>query len=101
MVEQRRREIGIRMALGAIRADIVSLVLRRTLLLSTLGLIAGMAAALLLSRVVATFLYATSAFDPGILAGAVSVLAVVALLASCVPALRAVRIDPSTTLRSE
>ena len=101
MVEQCRREIGIRMALGAIRADIVSLVLRRTLLLTSLGLIAGMAAALLLSRVVGTFLYATSAFDPGILVGAVAVLAGVALLASFVPTLRAVRIDPSTTLRSE
>ena len=101
MVEQRRREIGIRMALGAIRADIVTLVLRRTLLLTSLGLIAGMAAALLLSRVVGTFLYATSAFDPGILVGAVAVLACVAVFASFVPALRAVRIDPSKTLRSE
>jgi len=101
MVEQRRREIGIRMALGAIRADVVTLVLRRTLLLTSLGLMAGMAAALLLSRVVGTLLYATSAFDPGIVGGAVAVLACVALLASFVPVLRAVRIDPSTTLRSE
>jgi predicted permease len=101
MVEQRRREIGIRMALGAIRADIVSLVLGRSLLLTATGLIAGMAAALLLSHVMRTFLYGTAAFDPGILAGAVAVLACVALLASFVPARRAVRIDPSTTLRSE
>jgi len=101
MVEQRRREIGIRIALGAIRADVVALVLRRTLLLTLLGLIAGIAAALLLSRVVRTFLYGTSAFDPSVFGGAVAVLACVALLASCLPAIRAVRTDPSVTLRSE
>ena len=101
MVEQRRREIGIRMALGAIGANIVTLVLRRTLLLTSLGLVAGMAAAMLLSRVVRSFLYDTSALDPGVFAVAVGVLACVALLASYVPALRAVRIDPNKTLRSE
>jgi putative ABC transport system permease protein len=101
MVEQRRREIGIRIALGAIRTDIVVLVLRRTLLLTSLGLIAGIATAMLLSRVVRTFLYGTSAFDPGVFAGAVAVLAVVALLASYLPAIRAVQADPSVTLRSE
>ena len=101
MVEQRRREIGIRMALGAIRTDIVALVLRRTLLLTSLGLIAGMGAAMLLSRVVRTFLYGTSAFDPTVFASAVAVLACVALIASYLPAIRAVRTDPSVTLRSE
>ena len=101
MVEQRRREIGIRMALGAMRRDIVALVLRRTLLLTSLGLISGMAAAFLLSRVVQTFLYSTSAFDPSVFAGSVAVLACVALLASYLPAIRAARTDPSVTLRSE
>jgi predicted permease len=101
MVEQRRHEIGIRMALGAIRADVVALVLRRTLLLTSLGLTAGMAAAMLLSRVVRTFLYGTSAFDPGVFAGAGAVLAFVALLASYLPAIRALRTDPNLTLRSE
>jgi len=101
MVEQRRREIGIRMALGAIGTNIVALVLRRALLLISLGLIAGIAGAALLSRLVRTFLYGTSALDPAVFAGAMAVLACVALLAGCVPAVRAVRIDPSTTLRSE
>ena len=101
MVEQRRREIGIRMALGALRADIVALVLRRTLLLTSLGLMTGIAAAMLLSRVVRTFLYDTSAFDPSVFGGAAAVLGGVALLASCLPAVRAVRTDPSVTLRSE
>ncbi len=101
MVEQRRREIGIRMALGAIGANIVTLVLRRTLLLTSVGLIVGMAGTMLLSRIVRTFLYGTSALDPAIFAGAVAVLACVALLASYVPAARAVKIDPNTTLRSE
>jgi predicted permease len=101
IVEQRRREMGIRMALGAIRIDIMTLVLRRALLLASLGLIAGIAGALLLSRVVRTFLYGTSALDPAVLSGAVAVLACVALFASCLPAIRAVRTDPSVTLRSE
>ena len=101
LVEQRRREIGIRMALGAASANIVAWVLRRTLLLTSLGLIAGMAGAMLLSRAVRTFLYDTSALDPAVLAGAVAILAGVALLASYVPVRRAVRIDPNTTLRSE
>jgi putative ABC transport system permease protein len=101
MVEQRRREIGIRMALGAIRTDIVILVLRRTLLLTSLGLIAGIGAAMLLARVVGTFLYSTSAFDPGVFASAVAVLAGAAFLASYLPASRAVQTDPSVTLRSE
>lgn len=101
MVEQRRREIGIRMALGAIGANIVALVLRRTLLVSSLGLVAGIAGAVLLSRVVRTFLYGTSALDPMVFGGAVAVLACVAMLASYVPAVRAVRIDPNKTLRSE
>lgn len=101
MVEQRRREIGIRMALGSIGVNIVALVLRRTLLLTSLGLIAGMAGVILLSRVVRVFLYGTSALDPAVFAGAVVLLACVALLASYIPAVRAVRIDPSKTLRSE
>jgi ABC-type antimicrobial peptide transport system permease subunit len=101
MVEQRRREIGIRMALGAIGANIVALVLRRTLLLTSLGLMAGMAGVILLSRVIRIFLYGTSALDPTVFAGAVLLLACVALLASYIPAVRAVRIDPSKTLRSE
>lgn len=101
MVEQRRREIGIRMALGAIGANIVALVLRRTLLLTSLGLIAGMAGAMLLSRLVRTFLYGTSTLDLTVFVGAVAVLGCVALLASYVPTVRAVRIDPGKTLRSE
>jgi ABC-type antimicrobial peptide transport system permease subunit len=101
MVEQRRREIGIRIALGAIGQNIVALVLRRTLLVTSLGLSAGIGGAVLLSRVVRTFLYGTSALDAGVFAGAVAVLACVALLASFVPAVRALRIDPNQTLRSE
>ena len=101
MVEQRRREIGIRIALGAIGQNIMALVLRRALLVASLGLIAGIGAAVLLSHVVRTFLYGTSALDAEVFAGAVAVLACVALLASYVPAVRAVRIDPNHTLRSE
>jgi ABC-type lipoprotein release transport system permease subunit len=60
-----------------------------------------MAGTMLLSRVVRTFLYGTSALDPTVFAGAVAVLACVALLASYVPAVHAVKIDPNSTLRSE
>lgn len=101
MVEQRRREIGIRLALGAMRTDIMALVLRRTVLLLLLGLIAGIAAAMVLSRLVRTFLYGTSGFDPGVFAAAVAVLACVALLGGSLPAIRALQTDPSVTLRSE
>ena len=82
-------------------ANIVALVLRRTLLSTSLGLIAGMAGVILLSRVVRMFLYGTSALDPTVFAGAVVLLACLAFLASYIPAVRAVRIDPSETLRSE
>jgi predicted permease len=101
MVEQRRREIGIRLALGAIGKNIMVLVLRRAMLVASLGLLVGIGAAVLLSRVVRTFLYGTSALDAGVFGGSVAVLACVALLASYVPAVRAMRIDPNQTLRSE
>jgi predicted permease len=101
MVEQRRREIGIRMALGAIGANIIALVLRRAVLLTSLGLIAGMVGTMLLSRFVKSLLYGTSALDPTVFIGAVVVLACVSLLASYIPTVRALRIDPSKTLRSE
>jgi len=101
MVEQRRREIGIRIALGAIGQNIIALMLRRALLVTCLGLAAGIAGAGLLSRIVRTLLYGTSALDPGVFAAAIAVLACVALVASYVPTVRAVRIDPNKTLRSE
>ena len=100
-VEQRRREIGIRMALGAIAGNVVGLVLRRALLLAGAGVLAGVAAAALVSRLLQGLLYGTSMLDPTIFAGVIATLALVATVASLVPARRAARIDPAITLRSE
>jgi predicted permease len=100
-VEQQRREIGIRMALGARRRDVVLRVLRRSLALAALGLAAGLAAAFLCSRLVASVLYSASALDPATFLLAPLLLATAAALASLLPARRAARVDPIRVLRAE
>jgi putative ABC transport system permease protein len=101
LVEQRRREIGIRMALGAVAANILALVLRRALLLTAAGLAAGIAAAAAVTRLMRGFLYGTSMLDPVTFVAVILMLALVALLASYLPARRAAQIDPAATLRAE
>ena len=83
MVAQRRREIGVRLALGARPRDVVTMVLGNGLWLTLAGVVAGMAGALALSRVLAGFVYGVSPLDPATYAGAVAVLVAVAAL-SCV-----------------
>jgi len=100
-VEQRRQEIGIRIALGAVSRDVVSMVLRWSLLLILPGLACGIAGAAAASRLLRGFLYGISAFDPLTFAGALVVLPTVALAAAYLPALRAAEIDPNTMLKSE
>src|SRR5215467_11160277 len=100
-VEQRRQEIGIRIALGALSRDVISMVLRWSLLLILPGLTCGIAAAAAASRLLRGFLYGISAFDPFIFAGAVIALPTVAFAAAYLPALRAAEIDPNTMLKSE
>jgi predicted permease len=98
---RRTTEIGIRMALGARRTQVVALVFRGNALVATCGSIAGLTAALLASRALASFLYGTSVRDPWVLAGSVLALALVASAASLIPAMRAAWIEPMTAIRYE
>jgi ABC-type antimicrobial peptide transport system permease subunit len=100
-VVRRRGEIGIRMALGAGRPNIVSLVLRGALLQLVVGLAIGVPAALAGGRLLANQLYGVKSHDPAILAIAAAVLTACALLAGFVPARRAASIDPIRALRIE
>lgn len=97
----RRREFGVRSALGARTAGLLGLVLRDGLRQVLLGLALGLAAALALSRVLQAYLAGTSASDPLVLLAVAAVLASVALLACLVPAVRAARTDPVIALRQE
>jgi predicted permease len=98
LVALRRREFGIRLALGASRREIVALVLRHGARMVGIGLAIGIAGALALSRLLDTLLYDVGATDPAF-SLAIALLAIVALLACYVPALRATRVSPVTALR--
>jgi predicted lysophospholipase L1 biosynthesis ABC-type transport system permease subunit len=100
-VTQRRRELGIRMALGASMPDVIRLVLRDGLLLTAFGIIGGAAGAFWSTRLLRGLLHGVSPTDPVAFAGGVIVLAAVALVACFVPALRASRVDPAITMRAE
>ena len=97
----RTREIGIRMALGAVRRDVVASVLWQGLRLALAGIAAGLAIALAGTRVLSGLLFGTSPLDPIVLASVPVALAGVAILASYLPARRAARIDPAVALRNE
>ena len=100
-VERRTNEIGIRMALGADRRNVLSLVLRAALTQIGLGLVIGVPAALAGSRVLASQLWGVKSYDPMIIAIAALVLAVCAIFAASLPARRATRVDPMVALRYE
>jgi putative ABC transport system permease protein len=100
-VRQRTREIGIRLALGAAPRTILRMVLGEALRLAGAGMAAGFIAALFLSRYLQTLLFGVAALDPLTYAVAALSLPVAALLAAYIPALRATRIDPATSLRAE
>jgi putative ABC transport system permease protein len=101
VVAQRTNEIGVRMALGATRGNVVSMILRRAGALMGLGLLVGGVGAWYLGAVIKSFLFDVQPNDVGIFAGALLVLAVSGLLASLLPARRAATVDPLIALRSE
>jgi ABC-type antimicrobial peptide transport system permease subunit len=101
LVTERRREIGVRLALGASPASVGRMVVRRGLILCAVGVAIGLAGALGLSRFVETILYGIGPTDPVTLAAVALVLIAAAVLASWLPAHRASRLDPVETLRLE
>jgi putative ABC transport system permease protein len=100
-VTQRKHELGIRLALGARRARIVRLVVREGLGFSLVGIVIGVGVALAAGRWIAPLLFKQSPYDPAVLVFVSSVLLGVAVIAGCLPALRAAGVDPKTALRAE
>ncbi len=99
MVAQRTTELGVRLALGAQRGDVLSLVLRRGLTLSAAGLLTGLAASALLTRFLASLLFHTDTLDLATFAGMTALLLAVSTTSCLVPAWRASRLNPNETLR--
>src|SRR5262249_2149727 len=97
----RRREFGIRVALGATPGDVLRLVLRRGLQLVGVGVVTGVVASAWIGRLLRSQLYPTAPPEPVTLGWAIVVLMFVALAAHVVPARRAIRVDPSITLRND
>jgi putative ABC transport system permease protein len=100
-VNQRRHEIGLRMALGAQPRQILRMIVGQGITLSLIGLLIGLGGALILTRVLASLLFAVSATDLATFIGIALLLLIVALLAAFIPARRAMRLEPLTALRQE
>jgi predicted permease len=100
-VARRSHEIGIRMALGAHPSNIITLILRQGLLLLGMGVAIGVGGALVLTRFLSSFLYGIRPADPVTFVGVIIILTGIGLLASYIPARRAVRVDPMSTLRND
>jgi predicted permease len=100
-VTERRREIGIHMALGASRGNVLGMILRQGMRLTLVGLVGGLAAAFALTRLLRAQLFNVTPSDPATLAGVAGFIASVALVACYIPAMRATRVDPMVVLRDE
>ena len=100
-VAERTREIGVRLALGASRRDILALVFRQGMMLTGLGITLGLGGAVAASQAIITLLYGVSRLDPAAYLGVIALLVGVSAIACWVPAWRAARVDPSITLRAE
>jgi putative ABC transport system permease protein len=100
-VSQRSRELGVRIALGAARRDVLRLVLRQGMTLAVLGIGIGVGAAFLLARLIRSQLYQVGTGDPLTFIGVALLLGLTALAANLIPALRATRVDPAVVLREE
>jgi putative ABC transport system permease protein len=101
LVSRRTREFGVRMAIGASRADVLSLVVRETLATTLVGLTIGLCLAVLLGWGLRAAIYQISPFDPVTLGAATGILAISSLVASIIPARRAANILPMTALRND
>jgi ABC-type antimicrobial peptide transport system permease subunit len=100
LVTQRTREIGVRVALGAQRGDVLGLILWEGVRLAIIGLVIGVVASLLLTRLLRGLVFGVSTTDPLAFGIVVLTLAIVALLAAYLPGRRAARVDPMDVLRS-
>jgi ABC-type antimicrobial peptide transport system permease subunit len=101
LVGQRMREMGIRLALGASATSVQGMIVKRGVMLTSAGLAAGLFGAFILGRVLETVLRGLPGTDPLSFSGALAALLVVSIAASAIPAWRASRVDPATTLRQE
>ena len=101
VVGQRVNEIGLRVALGASPADVLRMVLRQSLVLTGIGIVVGLAGAAAVTQLLTSMLFGVKATDPMTYALVVALLIAVALLATYVPARRAMRVDPMAALRYE
>jgi putative ABC transport system permease protein len=98
-VQQRTQEIGIRMALGAVPADVRNMILLQGLRLAAAGVVLGTAAALALTRVMVSLVFGVKTYDPAVFVGVALLLSVVAVLAALIPAHRATRVNPLDAVR--
>jgi len=101
MVAERRREIGIRMALGADQSSVMGQVMKQGLTLTSIGIVAGLAGALALNRLIASLLYGVQPTDPATMAAVIATITLVAAVACWLPAWRASRVDPNVVLRDD
>ena len=101
MVLQRTLETGLRMALGAQRTDVLHMIVRRGLTLALIGLVAGLAISVMMTRLLSGMLYGIGPSDPLTFATVTALLPLVSLAASTVPAYRAARLDPMETRREQ